>query len=240
MVLNFIVHTSHSLTQSLISHTPLYPFSTLCNCACKRERERERDPTEMWTLPKRCVWQFLDVCLIALSVLVVYLGVRVATHSQNFIVWFYKSTPHWMRWLLDMIYLRSSWLQRIFSYRLKIKETVEACDDISGQSVAGDLARSVGLSFETHRVRTKDGCNLILHRCFLPPHRKNRDINRGRGVRTAEAQCPVLLGHGLMQVCHIHHSIHELYILSAHYYTDTSFASTVFNVVEFGVFSLWW
>jgi hypothetical protein len=94
--------------------------------------------------------------------------------------------------MLDTLYLRSPFLQRIFSFRL-LDATVVSCGSLT---VAEELARRAGLEFESHDVTTKDGYKLTLHRCYLPKSRRDKEQSESISGRSN----PVFLMHGLMQV----------------------------------------
>ena len=132
-----------------------------------------------------------DFGMVTISIVVLYLGVRITTFSQHFIVWFYTSLPECLRWVLDMLYLRSSFLQRIFSYRLKCT----AVENYDNDSVIKELARNVGLTLESHKVHTKDGYILTLHRCYFQKH-----LQKIQNECSNASNRPILVMHGLMQV----------------------------------------
>ena len=132
---------------------------------------------------------------IASSVVVLYICVRVVTHLQHFIVWFYTSlVPRDFVWILDTLYFRSTLIQRLFSFRLLDSTATER----DSRTVAEDLARKAGLSFESHHITTKDGYILALHRCYLPTPGQEEQTALPSFPRVSRP--PVFLMHGFMQV----------------------------------------
>jgi lysosomal acid lipase/cholesteryl ester hydrolase len=85
-------------------------------------------------------------------------------------------------WLWDQVYLRSTFLQQIFSYRLGLY-------NFNTTETAEILCQVSGISLETHRTITPDGFEIILHRCSL----------QQPSSLTPSSLPPVLLVHGLMQ-----------------------------------------
>jgi hypothetical protein len=129
---------------------------------------------------------------VVISIIILFLGVRIITFIQNFVVWFYTSLPRPLVHVLDTFYFRSTLMQRLFSFRLLDTTTISG-----SRTVAEDLARKVGLSFESHTVTTKDGYMLTLHRCYLPTQSTSLSSS---SMPLESSRPPVLLMHGFMQV----------------------------------------
>jgi lysosomal acid lipase/cholesteryl ester hydrolase len=91
----------------------------------------------------------------------------------------YRQSRQQIQWIWDQIYVHSTFLQQIFSYRL---------GEYNSNTVhtANHLCLVSGLSLKTHKTVTEDGYEIILHNCCL-------------SQTTPKKRPPVLLVHGLMQ-----------------------------------------
>lgn len=125
---------------------------------------------------------------VLVAVLFLSIGLRLWSCFQNSMLRGYETAPTIIQSMLDSIYLRSSLLQRVFSFRFRAGEDAFQSAASGDDSVAELLARESGLTFESHIITAKDGFNLSLHRCYL-----------STGDALPRERLPVIVMHGLMQ-----------------------------------------
>jgi lysosomal acid lipase/cholesteryl ester hydrolase len=92
-----------------------------------------------------------------------------------------------IQWIWDRMYVHSTFLQKIFSYRLGEY-------NLNTIHTARELCLISGLSLQTHKTFTQDGYEIILHNC-----RRRNSSSDDYSHSTHAHGPPVLLVHGLMQ-----------------------------------------
>lgn len=120
----------------------------------------------------------MNIFVEALFSLIFSIVLSAIAAVRIIILHFYYNWPSKYLWILDSIYNKSTLLRKTFSYHLLGAESI--IDNIHHIVTGCD-----GMEITSHKVETKDGFILELHRCNFV------GVNPSKG--------PVLIMHGLLQ-----------------------------------------